>query len=342
MSNRRPTLDDVARITGVSAKTVARTLNGEKGVGAETRERVMEAVLQLGYQMNVSARALASAKTLRICIVSNWMTAFFMSQIYRGAARACQERGYHLIIREFDPDKSDAIDSFRQQLQLAPVDGIFVTAPLSSNEQLLDMFDELGLRYVRHSPMGDFDRSDVVQADEMHGGALIARHLWEKGHRHFGLIMNIVGHVAATQRYQGFVEEIARLGGKPEKIRNVGYPVGSRAKEGDDPIGYNEAVELLAHKDRPTAIFAFNDEVAAGVLARGHATGFALPQDLAVAGYGNADFGRLTWPALTTVRQPNSEMAYQAVCWLTEPAPARVRAMTFPVELIPRASTGDA
>ncbi|NOW45161.1 LacI family transcriptional regulator [Novosphingobium sp. SG751A] len=341
MSNRRPTLDDVARITGVSAKTVARTLNGEKGVGAETRDRVMEAVQQLGYQMNVSARALASAKTLRICIVSNWMTAFFMSQIYRGAARACQERGYHLIIREFDPGQSDAIDTFRRQLQAAPVDGIFVTSPLSSNEALLAMFDDLGLRYVRHSPMGDFERSDVVQADEMGGGALIARHLWEKGHRRFGLIMNAVGHVAAGQRYRGFVEEILRLGGSEDQITNVGYPIGMRGAEGQNPIGYSEAAELLAQKERPSAIFAFNDEVAAGVLARGHAAGFALPQDLAVAGYGNADFGRLTWPALTTVRQPNTDMAYQAVCWLTEPAPVRARVMTFPVELIPRASTAE-
>lgn len=339
MSNRRPTLDDVARITGVSAKTVARTLNGEKGVGAETRDRIMEAVQRLGYQPNASARALASDKNLRICIVSNWMTAFFMSQIYRGASRACQERGYHLIIREFDAEKSDAIATFRQQLQAAPVDGIFITAPLSNNEELLGMLDDLSIRYVRHSPLGDFERSDAVQADEMGGGALIARHLWEKGHRHFGLILNVAGHAASHQRHQGFVEQIERLGGARSQISDISHPIGMRNIDKTHPIGYNEAAELLSQKERPTAIFAFNDEIAAGVLARGHAAGFSLPQELAVAGYGNADFSRLTWPALTTVRQPNMDMAYQAVCWLTEGASARSRIMTFPVELIIRAST---
>lgn len=332
----RPTLDDVARMLGVSGKTVARAINGEPGVSEERRARILEVAEQLGYQSNQSARALASSRSFRIGVLSPWLTAFFVLQIYKGAADACAAHGYQMVICELDPAQEGAMARFERQLRAQPLDGLFVTAPLSDNAELLDLLERLGIRYVRHSPLLDQDRSDAVFADDVDGASRIARHLWGLGHRRFGMINGAPSHLAARLRQSAFCAEIGRLGGDPDQIEVL---IESSILRGAMP-GFEEAGQLLNRAQRPTAIFAFNDMLAAGVLAQAHQMGLNLPDDLAVVGYGNADFSQLMWPPLTTVRQPNYDMAKCAVAWLTQPLPDKARSITFPVELIERRSCG--
>lgn len=331
-----PTLDDVARMLGVSGKTVARAINGEPGVSQEKRARILEVAAELGYRSNQSARALASSRSFRIGVLSPWLTAYFVLQIYRGAADACATHGYQMVICELDPAQKGALERFEQQLRAQPLDGLFITAPLSDNTDLLDMLERLGIRYVRHSPRLDPERSDAVFADDVDGASRIARHLWDLGHRHVAMVNGPPHHLAARVRQAAFCAEIGRLGGDPNAIRVL---VESDLN-GLQPPGFEEAGQLLSGPNRPTAIFAFNDVLAAGVLARAHQMGLTLPDDLAVVGYGNADFSQLTWPRLTTVRQPNYDMAKRAVEWLTQPAAQQARRVTFPVELIERDSCG--
>lgn len=336
MIRSRPTLDDVARVLGVSGKTVARAINGEAGVGEARRAHILEVARQLGYQSNQSARALASARTFRIGVVSSWLTAFFVLQIYRGAADACAAQGYQMVICELDVEQDGALARFEEQLTRQPLDGIFVTAPLSDNLDLLALFERLGVRYVRHSPLLEPDRSDAVFADDIDGASRIARHLWGLGHRHFGMVNGPSNHLAGRLRASAFRAEIARLGGQADDV----HAITEGARDPSSMPGFQEAAVLLNAPRRPTAIFAFNDVLAAGVVAQAHRIGLTLPGDLAVVGYGNADFSQLTWPQLTTVRQPNYDMAHRAVEWLTQGPADQARSVMFPVDLIVRASCG--
>ncbi|HWU02208.1 MAG TPA: LacI family DNA-binding transcriptional regulator [Novosphingobium sp.] len=336
MTAKRPTLDDVARLVGVSGKTVARVINGEAGVGDATRARVMQVVEQVGYQANVSARALASSRSYRIGILSSAITRFFMSQIYRGVSDVCIARGYQMVIRELDGSTGEELAEFERQLRADPLDGLFVTAPLSDNLALLDMLDRLRIRYVRHCPLGQVDRSDAVFADDVAGASALARHLWELGHRRFGIIRGPRDHLAGRLRHSAFRDQVLALGADPAQVLSVDW---ERPAAGT-MAGFNETARLLEGPMRPTAIATFNDELAAGALAQGHQMGLCLPRDLAVVGYGNADFASLTWPPLTTVRQPNREMAVCAVEWLASAPSAEKRQSSFPIEVVYRASCG--
>lgn len=338
MFKSRPTLDDVARVLGVSGKTVARAINGEAGVSEKRRAHILQVAQDLGYQSNHSARALASSRSFRIGILSPWLTAFFVLQMYKGAADACAAYGYQMVICELDVAQDGALARFETQLRAQPLDGIFVTAPLSDNVALLDMLERLGVRYVRHSPLLDQDRSDAVFADDVDGASRIARHLWALGHRRFGMVNGPPGHLASRLRQSAFCAEILRLGGHPDDIRVLT----EHDIKGKAMPGFDEAGQLLSGARRPSAIFAFNDVLAAGILAQAHQMGLNLPEDLAVVGYGNADFSLLTWPQLTTVRQPNYDMAKCAVEWLTQPRADKARTITFPVELIERGSCAPA
>lgn len=336
MSEKRPTLDDVARLVGVSGKTVARVINGEPGVGEAMRARVMAVVEQIGYQANVSARALASSRTFRIGILSSAITRFFMTQIYRGVSDVCLARGYQMVLRELEGNTPEELVDLERQLRANPLDGLFVAAPLSDNHALLDMLDRLKIRYVRHSPIDDVDRSDAVFADDVAGASALARHLWDLGHRRFGILRGPHFHLAGRLRHDAFRDQLLALGADPAEINAVMW----ERPQDQDTAGFAETARLLAHPSRPTAISAFNDELAAGALAQGHQMGLSLPRDLAVVGYGNAEFARLTWPPLTTVRQPNREMAICAVEWLTSAPVTAVRQQAFPIELVYRASCG--
>lgn len=336
MTEKRPTLDDVARLVGVSGKTVARVINGEAGVGEATRARVMAVVDQLGYRANVSARALASARSFRVGVLSSTLTPYFMTQIYRGVSDACLARGYQTVLREVEGSGAEERADLERELRRNPLDGLLIAAPLSDDEALLDMLDRLQIRYVRHCPMHRPERSDAVFADDVAGASALARHLWDLGHRRFGILRGPANHLAGRLRHDAFRDTVLALGADPAAITTANWT----RPRGEEIPGFAETAQLLGAAIRPTAISAFNDELAAGALAQAHRMGLSLPRDLAVVGYGNADFGRLTWPPLTTIRQPNREMAIQAIEWLTGPPAPEPRRAAFPIEMICRASCG--
>lgn len=333
--NRRPTLADVAARAGVSAKTVARVVNKEANVSGPTKEKVNRVVTQLGYRANLSARSLASSRAYRVAVISPWISAYFISQMHEGASAACRMRGYQLAIQELDPSKEGALEEFARGLREQPLDGVFLPAPLCDDAELLDLLDRETVRYVRHSPLTDLDRSDSVVADEKDGMDQLVGHLWNNNHRRFGVVSGPANHLASRLRHEGVLEAVARRGGDPGSIRAFTMHMRSSLNE----QGAEAAAHFFATPDLPTAILCYNDEVAAGVLAQAHRQKVAIPTDLAVAGYGDAEFTQFLWPPLTTIHQPNAEMAAAAVEWLTSPPVGEMRSCSFPVRLKIREST---
>ena len=189
------------------------------------------------------------------------------------------------------------------------------------------------MRYVRLAPAQAHGRAPAVFSDDRAGVADLAEHFWQAGHRRFGVVIGPSGHSATVERCDAFMTAIAHLGGNPEAVLTKQIaPAGSILEQ-----GRAAAMPLLAAPDRPTAIFAFNDEIAAGVMVAARICGLSVPENVAVAGFDDSDVSRFTWPPLTTVRQPIQAMAKAAVGLMLDTGAASE--CRLPVELIVRGST---
>lgn len=332
-SRRSVTLDDVALSVGVSAKTVSRVVNKDPNVSGRTRLNVEQAIASLNYRPNMAARSLASSRSFLIGVLTVHIPTGYSAALHSGAARGCRLLGSHLALEELRQGDPAMLRQFEANLRHVRMDGMLLAPPFADDETVLDMLDRLGIPYVRISPAQDPERSHAVFADELAGVEAMAEHLWQLGHRKYGLVKGLPDQFATAIRGEGFIKAIVARGGRPSDIRSVAMGSGMILQD-----GFAAARSLLTEDGRPTAVFAFNDRIAAGVLAYAQANGIAVPNDLAVAGFDDSEAASLVWPGITTIHQPISEMAQAAVQLLVESPSPRQR-IVCPVKLIVRGST---
>lgn len=315
MTTRPATLADVAALAGVSGKTVSRVANGDPNVSAATKEKVETAIARTGFRLNLAARALAASSSFLIGIFSTELSSWYYAELFRGAASACRRLGYHLVVEEFAVERDLAHhqaalpDLYGRALAHIAYHGLILPPPHGDDMELLDALDARGVRYVRIAPATEPDRSSAVFADDAAGVTVVTEHLWRVGHRRFGVVVGPEQHRATQVRRDAVIAAVRAAGGAADTIavEPLAYVEDIIAR------GQDAAARLLSGETRPTAIFAFNDEIAAGVMLEARARGLTIPGDLAVAGFDDSDIAKLTWPPLTTVRQPVREMAQAAV-----------------------------
>jgi LacI family transcriptional regulator len=303
MIPRRPTINDVARLAGVSIKTVSRVFNREPNVRGGTRDKVVAAAEDLNYRPNLSARQLASKRTFLVGMLYDNPNPEnendYVTVVQSGSLQACREHGYHLLI---NPCRADSPDLIRNVTGLSQqVDGLIILQPLSDLHGLNQLLLENSVACVRVSqrPFAGFpwiSVGDTDAADEM------TEHLLQLGHRRIGFI---VGHPDHGQSHD-------RLAGYRRALERHDIDLGDDLVEQghfDYESGRSCARNLLSSTSPPTAIFASNDPMAMGVLSAAHEMGFEVPRELSVAGFDDSPLARHAWPALTTVRQPIAEIA---------------------------------
>jgi len=333
MSVRRATIIDVAAHAGVSWKTVSRVMNREPNVRPETTARVEAAMRALDFQPNSAARSLAGARSFLIGVIAENPSAHYINALQRGGSQACRAHGYHLALEQGSISTPEALAEFERTIANSRFDGVVISPPNTDNTDLLDLLDRHGVRYVRLAPATDVDRSDSIFAEDAMGVAELARHLWQLGHRKLAIVEGPDSHSASHLRLGGFLDEIEQLGGDREAVRRIGGDFSFAS-------GFQSGRRLLSTDDRPDAIFACNDEMAAGVVAAAGDLGVRVPDQLAVAGFDDSEVAGLVWPPLTTVRQPIEEFARLGVEMLInakkDDPPRRV---VCPVELVVRRST---
>jgi len=336
MMPKRPTIDDVAELAGVSIKTVSRVFNQAPNVRPETRNKVVAAAETLDYRPNLSARQLASNRTFLVGMLyqnpdpeneNDYVTA-----VQSGCLQACQENGYYLLI---NPCRADSPDLLREVLGLhRQVDGFIVLQPLSDVQGLNQLLLENNIPCVRVSQRSFpgfpwISVGDVDAADEM------TEHLLQLGHRRVGFIMGHPDHGQSHDRLAGYRRALER--------HKIDFD-GALVQQGrfNYASGYSCARTLLSSTQPPTAIFASNDPMAMGVLSAAHEMGFDVPAELSVAGFDDSPMARHASPPLTTVRQPIAEVARLA----TEVLLQRLRGQEegalnhcLQAELVCRAST---
>jgi LacI family transcriptional regulator len=329
------TIDDVAELAGVSIKTVSRVLNQEPHVRETTRERVLAAAKQLDYTPNVSARALAGSRSYLIGLCYDNPSPGYVGQIEQGAMAACRKAGYHLIVEEVQEVGTalrERIAAFHARVR---PDGVILTPPLCDLPEVLEALDAAKARYVRIAPSRDLERSPYVYIDDRKAAEEMTLYLQGLGHRDIAFIQGPPDHFAAARRCEGFRDAMASAGlpVRPEWVQPGQFSFRSGSEAGE---------RLLSSSDRPTAIFAGNDDMALGVMAVANRLHIEIPGGLALVGFDDSPSAQVVWPQLTTVRQPTADMAAVAAEMLIAgPSAARgPRARLLDFKLVLRQSSG--
>jgi LacI family transcriptional regulator len=304
----RSTIREVASAAGVSIATVSRVLNGRPDVAPATREAVLRAVRDQRFSTNRSARALSGGRTGLVGITLPLIEAAYFANILSGAAEALHEQDMHVILSPTHHLHDRAV-TLLDRLVHGTTDGAILMLPEETGEELMAL-RRLNYPFVVVDPRDPLDEGvPAVSAANALGGRAATQHLLTLGHRRIGAITGVPEWVASTERLAGYRTALAGAGVLPDPALVI---------ESDWTIEGGEAATpaLLDLPDPPTAIFAFNDNMAVGVLRVAHARGLRVPEDLSVVGFDDSEPAKIVTPPLTTVRQPLAEMGRMAVSLL--------------------------
>jgi LacI family transcriptional regulator len=305
----RATIRDIASAAGVSIATVSRVLNGRPDVSAETRESVLRVVREEGFTTNRSARALSGGRTGLVGVTLPMVHVEYFSRILWGASEALYERDMRTVLCP-TMHEQDREASLLDRLLRGTTDGALLLLTKESNADLKALRRQ-GYPFVVLDPRRPLDEGiPAVSAAHWAGAKAATEHLLLLGHRRIAAITGAHGWVATVDRLDGYQAALAAAGvlPAPELIAKGNFtPESGRAG----------ASTLLDLPEPPTAIFAFNDEMAVGALRAAQERGVRVPEDLSIVGFDDLEKAQIVTPALTTVRQPLAEMGRMAVSLLT-------------------------
>ena len=301
----KPTINDVARLSGVSKKTVSRVINRSPLLNDETRKRVLEVIEELGYVPNPQARALALRTNFLIGLIHDNPNAQMVLNVQQGILEGLQGSDFSMIVQPIDRGSATMIEDVRHFLERQRLYGVVLLPPISENDALPRLCEEVGCRYVRMGSAELDDPDHMVVSNDREAVRTATAYLIEQGHSLIGLITGPHGFRSAAERRHGFEEAVAAAGIKLPRslIAQGNYTFES---------GVAAAEKLLDLAPRPTAIFSSNDEMAAGVIHSALARGIRVPEDLSVIGFDDTPIAAHIWPPLTTVRWPIVSMARAA------------------------------
>ena len=303
--SERSNIRDVAARAGVAVKTVSRVLNDHPYVSVETKARVTEAMRALDFSPSVAARILSGAKSGQVALIYDNHSPYYMFQIQTGCWETCKARGIRLLAQPVDVADPRVGDQVRGLVTETHVDGIILSSPVTDCEPVLRALDALDIPFVRISPGSNHALTSSVFMDDAQAADDMTTHLINMGHRRIGFIKGHPNHAASDDRLFGYRRALDRAGisFEPSLVCDGEFDFDSGVRGGN---------YLLDLPNRPTAIFASNDDMAAGVLAVAHDRGIDLPGELSVAGFDDTTLARTVWPPLTTIHQPMAELARTA------------------------------
>lgn len=326
---------DVAEGAGVSINTASRALNNKPEISPETKAKVLQVAQSLGYRPNRLARALRSNKTGTIGVIVGDIVNPYFAMLVRGIERTARQFDYSVILQGTDED----YDREEEAIEIAlaeQVDGILIT-PTQKGTETVEELVTSGTPFVLMSRyFKDLD-TDYVVMDDRRGGFLATEHLIQKGHSRIAILNGPLHISSATERYEGYLEAFKHYGLEPDK---------ALVEQGCLTVedGYRAALRLLEGPVRPTAVFAFSDFVAFGVLRAANELELMVPEDLSVMGFDDTFFGACMRPPLTTVGGNPEALGERAARLLFEELmttkaskPIQIR---LPVRLVQRGSTG--
>jgi LacI family transcriptional regulator len=301
------TIYDVADLAGVSAKTVSRVLNDDKAVKGGTRDKVQAAMQSLDYRPNTQARQLRKGTPSSVGFLLEDPTSGYQGRFHHAMLTACMESGKHLAVELYEPGMVDWQTYLDRFITDAGIKDMILLPTLCDFGPLKTFLKSRGIHCVLISPSTPDSHYPSVAMDDRLAARDVVDHLFRLGHTKIAHIAGHPDHAASILRRNGFYEAF--------DARNLKRPSPDYVAQGDFLFksGFLAAERLLGLKDRPTAIFACNDEMAAAACSVAHKKGLRIPQDIAIVGFDDAPIAAAVWPTLTTVRQPYLEMARRSV-----------------------------
>lgn len=330
---RAATIEDVARAAGVSRAAVSKVIRNAYGVSPAMRERVGAAIDELDYRPSVAARAMRGSSLTLGIEIQGFGNQFF-TKILAGANEALKGSRYQLIIAPAEPDSAEGYRAL-EALADRQVDGLVAVSPLVDSIWLERLASRMPLVMLgRHDASVGYD---TVVGDDQQGARLVMDHLLQLGHRR---IAHLTRSPEVTSPQLGTPHGI-RLAVYQESMQSAGLASEIVRRTGPtEQDAYLTSRELLSGPDRPSAIFAGNDQLALGVLQAMADLGLS-PEDVSVAGYDNIDIAAHAGISLTTIDQEGVEMGRQAINMLIERIEGRSDPRRFVAtpQLRPRGST---
>lgn len=301
----KPTINDIARIAGVSKKTVSRVINDSPLLTGETRSKVAAVIADLGYVPNPQARALALGRNFLVGLVHDNPNAQMILNMQQGILEGLRGTEFAMVVQPVNRNSPSLPADMREFIVRQRLYGVVILPPISENDAVARMCDDVGCRYVR---MGSavLDVSEhMVASNDRDAVREATTFLIEQGHRNIGVITGPQGFRSAAERLAGFEEALAAA--------NIKLLRTHKAKgEYTFDSGLAATEQLLDLTPRPTAIFASNDEMAAAVLYAARLRGIKVPEELSIVGFDDTPIASRVWPPLTTVRWPIVAMGRSA------------------------------
>jgi len=308
---KRSTLADIAAQAGVSIKTVSRVIRREP-VSEATRARVMQVVAAQGYRPITAPRSAAGDRSYLIGLLHLPPVSPFVAGLIMGAGKEARKEGYHLLVEACEVDDAAARTTWARQLVIqSNLDGIILTPPLSDDPAIGAMLAELAVPTCSIAPSGEQSSGPSVGIDDRRAAREVTELLLAGGHRAIAFLTGAEGRSTSMRRLAGFEDAVRHVEDARPQVMVGDYSFRS---------GFEAGQTLLAQKNGPTAVFASNDEMAAGVLVAAHKLGRSMPESLSVFGFDDSLIASAVWPPLSTVRQPMEEMGCTSVQLLLDGA----------------------
>ncbi len=333
---RRATIIDVAREAGVSIKTVSRVFNDAPNVRPMTRDRVTKVATALDYHPNIFAKGLVGRRSHLLGLFYENPSHNYVVELQQGALDRLRDEKYRLVVLPVEQGSAIA-DTILPLVRSAALDGIVLTPPASDNPTILERLSQGHFPFVRIAPTHSPELGPRTITDDVAAARTMTEYLISLGHRRIAMIKGDPSHPSSEARLLGFSIALAsaHLPPRPNHIEQGMFTFES---------GFQAAQRLLDREDRPTAIFAQNDDMAAGAIMAAHDRGLSVPRDLSIAGFDDSAIAQIVWPRLTTIHQPVFDMARAAtdmlVAMLEKQPYAEV--IDHPFTLVTRQSTGPA
>lgn len=329
------TLEEIAKLSGVSRSTVSRVVNGHPNVSPEVRQRVAKVIAETGYQPDPAARSLATRRSRIIGLlipraVQSLFTDPYYPRLMQGIAQACNTNDYTLSLFLFHTEDEEQ-KIYPRVLRAQLVDGVIFTGS-QIGDPLVPQLVKNQVPFVMVGRPNDMPEVNFVDVDNAVGVYTATSHLIRSGYERIATITGPLNTIVGLDRRQGYLDALN------DRTRSIDETL---IAEGDftESGGYAAMQRLIPHK--PDAVFVASDSMAFGALRALRKAGLSVPNDVAVVGFDDLPMSSSSNPPLTTVRQPIRRVGAQAVETLVDiltNGPQPPRRITLSTELVVRSS----
>ena len=328
------TIKDVARLAGVSIKTVSRVVNQEPHVTDLVRERVQQAIGTLEYAPNISARRLVQQRSFVLCILLH-TGGVSQPALINKILEVGYEYDYDILIQTYFPSLTRSKNKLTSLITERRIDGLVTTPPCDTDEFVLNLVRQAHIPLVQITPYNRLPEIPMISGDDYQGALIMTEHLIAYGHQKIAFLMGPRNHRTSFDRLYGYRAALD-LHHLPYDEKLV------LDSEFNFDGGYTAAKMAIGLNCPPTAIFAGNDEAGLGAIFALNELGLRIPEQVSVCGYDDLSHSKQVWPGLTSVHYPVNEIAEQALAMLVSLVKGdklEQQQVILPVHLVLRGST---